>query len=172
MTIEQGHSAPDSSAPSSPSHGIGNSVMSARTRALQEKLSQEDFARVADARRVMWKGGLLGTVGGFAFGFMFATVFRMYPAARLLTTHPHRTCTWFTHISTRCFAGRVMKPKWFESKHTALSILASGAVGGYIGSSVRGSAVIPQLSDGMYAHDLHVQSIGGSSSSSSHYCSV
>jgi hypothetical protein len=53
---------------------------------LQNDLPPEDFKRIADARRTMWTGGLIGFATGAALGFANFVAYREYqvPVGRAL----------------------------------------------------------------------------------------
>lgn len=82
-------------------------------------MNREDFKRVADARRELWTGGAIGGVAGLGGGYL------AYHAYRALAA-----------------------PAWLAPKHLTVFVLCAGAVGGYVGSAMRGMKAFERLGDG------------------------
>jgi len=90
---------------------------------LQEILSREDFRRVADVRRAIWRDGMLGLAVGLGCGWAGQAAFRL--AAR---------------------------PAWWRGQHTGASVLASGALVSFLAAMRRGRPEVEAVGDVFTRH--------------------
>ena len=87
---------------------------------LKAALSKDDFRRVADVRRNIWTGSLIG----LGFGLFSAT-------AGIQVV--------FTHFMKR--------PVWWKGQHTGATILGAGALFSFLGALKRGGPEVASISD-------------------------
>lgn len=90
---------------------------------VQLQMSKEDFRRVADVRREVWKGGLIGGVAGLSAGFLSYVGYKS-----------------------------MLAPPWLQRKHAFLFTMAGAALGGYVGSATRGMAAFDHIGDSELRH--------------------
>ncbi|KAG5180747.1 hypothetical protein JKP88DRAFT_66468 [Tribonema minus] len=85
-----------------------------------DSLSDEDVARLNDVRKQVWKGGALGLVNGSVLGFIASRLGARYsPALRKLST----------------------------TNYTMLCVMASGALGSFLGATVSGKKSVVYIGD-------------------------
>jgi hypothetical protein len=87
---------------------------------LKAALSKDDFRRVADVRRNIWTGSLIG----LGIGLVSATV----------GIH-----VGFSHLMKR--------PTWWKGQHTGATILGFGALFSFLGALKRGGPEVASISD-------------------------
>lgn len=90
---------------------------------LQDILSREDFRRVADVRRAIWRDGMLGLAVGLGYGWAGQAAFRL--AAR---------------------------PAWWKGQHTGASVLASGAFVSFLAAMRRCKPEVEAVGDVFTRH--------------------
>ena len=90
---------------------------------LQEILSREDFRRVADVRRAIWRDGMLGLAAGLGCGAAGQAAFRL-----------------------------LARPAWWRGKHTGAAVLASGALVSFLAAMRRGRPEVDAVSDIFVRH--------------------
>ena len=87
---------------------------------LKAALSKEDFRRVADVRRNIWTGSLIGLGVGLVGSF----------------------------VGIKLVFSRFMKqPKWWKGQHTGATILGLGALCSFLGALKRGGPEVASISD-------------------------
>ena len=87
---------------------------------IQDALPPEDFKRIADVRRAMWRGGFIGLGGGLSLGVSLFILRRKFPSVEKLT-----------------FA-----------KHGLLYALLGGTLGSFFGTTSLGAPAMARVQDG------------------------
>jgi hypothetical protein len=128
---------------------------------IQNKLSKEDFRRVADARRDVYVRAVYGQLLPWNLLYQPACL----QVDRWFYWHGDRLECWnrwnlvvqyeplpayLYGLEARIIliaAEKVLKPSWLQSKHLALSALVGCSAGSYLGSTYRGAPAIGGLAD-------------------------
>ena len=90
---------------------------------LQETLSREDFRRVADVRRAIWRDGMIGLVVGCGCGYAGQAAYRL--AAR---------------------------PAFWKGQHTGAAVLVGGALVSMLAAMRRGGPEVEAVGDVFLRH--------------------
>ena len=116
-------SSSSSSSSSPPPPPPPSRALFAHVAGLQETLSREDFRRVADVRRAIWRDGMIGLVAGLGLGYAAQAAFR-----------------------------RVARPAVWKGQHTGAAVLAGGALGSFLAAMRRGRPEVEAVGDVFLRH--------------------
>jgi hypothetical protein len=109
------------------------------------RMSQEDFRRVADARRAVWTGSFVGLGAGLSVGVLGQAAARAW-AARA-AAQALEALGEAAGAKARAAAAAAAPLSWWRPKHTMFSVLVCGAAGSLVGATRWGSTAIPRLAD-------------------------